>query len=498
MFIAIYTIYLTVLFLMMATVAASMVGGVAMGSRKPFWFVVAYWLLLFYFPNASFGLEYKNIGASTNIYTRGSGLLIISGLNAILIGLLLLTAVSRYFKVLPKPRHNLGWYFWGFGALFVAGLAHGLGQGDEIRDLLGDRGTLHVINMILAFLVLVSVTPTHKDLKLFVDVFLVAAVTRALYGAVRFVFMSGDPANFYANFENINIKLTFFDVNDGFIATMAAFLVAWRLLLLAGERAPWRKLMYWGILGLEVFIVVFSFRRTGWGGFALAALLFAFVQARPLRVRLLVTYVALGVPLFIAQGVKRLNDSAFLQDVTLLERLAPDVFLTTTYGDRSPRFVELSAAWKSILESPILGLGINGQFDGRGYYELAFHRFDFGWMHSGVMHIWLKMGLIGVVLLLGIWWSFLRFVQQHHEDLTLEQRGWMFAGVAGFLFFLPTWALGTPVIEYRTMQLNALALALPYMAWAVAARSAPARAAARARSGPRGLRGDASGRGATA
>lgn len=45
-----------------------------------------------------------------------------------------------------------------------------------------------------------------------------------------------------------------------------------------------------------------------------------------------------------------------------------------------------------------------------------------------------------------------------------RQKGMLLAGAAGTLFMLPTWLIGTPVIEYRTMQLQALCLVLPYLA----------------------------------
>jgi hypothetical protein len=51
-----------------------------------------------------------------------------------------------------------------------------------------------------------------------------------------------------------------------------------------------------------------------------------------------------------------------------------------------------------------------------------------------------------------------------------RERGLLLVGAAGLLFMLPTFLFGTPLIEFRTMQLLALALALPYCAVAVAER----------------------------
>jgi hypothetical protein len=38
------------------------------------------------------------------------------------------------------------------------------------------------------------------------------------------------------------------------------------------------------------------------------------------------------------------------------------------------------------------------------------------------------------------------------------------AGFAGFLFWIPTLLIGTPIIEFRTMLLFGLTLALPFVA----------------------------------
>jgi hypothetical protein len=42
------------------------------------------------------------------------------------------------------------------------------------------------------------------------------------------------------------------------------------------------------------------------------------------------------------------------------------------------------------------------------------------------------------------------------------------AGFAGFLFWIPTLLIGTPIIEFRTMLLIGLSLAMPFVAARVA------------------------------
>jgi hypothetical protein len=113
-------------------------------------------------------------------------------------------------------------------------------------------------------------------------------------------------------------------------------------------------------------------------------------------------------------------------------------------------------------------------------------------MHSGVLHIMLKTGLLGVALMLVVMGLYLRFVFRSRPAMPAAWQGVLWMGFAGALFMLPTWLIGTPVIEYRTMQLMALCLALPYLAVAAAKVSvvgnAPATSVAAARWGIRPLR----------
>lgn len=124
--------------------------------------------------------------------------------------------------------------------------------------------------------------------------------------------------------------------------------------------------------------------------------------------------------------------------------------------------MELSAAWDTIIHSPLLGMGIWGEYDGYGIPLLYFHNNNFKWMHSGVLHIWLKCGFIGVILLFAMWWRYGKFIRTQHNTLDRQYQGLMLACAAGALFYIPTWLMGTPVIELRTMLLIGLVLGLPY------------------------------------
>jgi O-antigen ligase len=355
--------------------------------------------------------------------------------------------------------------------------------------LIAYQGLLNVVNLMLVFYVLTASLREPRDLQRLVDVLLWCVALRGLWGLFRFVALGGDPANFYENFQKINIKITFFDINDSLLAMMAVFIAAWRLAhgLVQSRSAKWA---YGGLIALELFIVLFSQRRTAWGGLVLVVLLFAWLHRGRLRWGLLTGLAVIGAPVLAYKLIQRTGQS--YAGGSWLERFAPDIFVNGQLSFTTGRFAELYAAWIYIRESPWVGLGAWGRYDGFRFSELAWHRGDFGWMHSGVLHIMLKTGLLGVALMLVVMGLYLRFVFRSRPAMPAAWQGVLWMGFAGALFMLPTWLIGTPVIEYRTMQLLALCLALPYLAVAAAKVSvvgnAPATSVAAARWGIRPLR----------
>lgn len=451
--------YLAALFLMAVLIPLSGMAWITVGSRVALAWVCIYLIFIFYFPNASWGVI--DTDASRNFYTRGTGMFYFSAVNILLFGLALQTFVGRAFGGLSAAPNNLGKISLVFWLMFMGNLVVGALIGIRWFELVGYNGILNVINFMLLFFVLMAAVQRSGDLDKLINLFLFCAVTRGLWGVARFVAMEGDPANFYANVQKIAIKLTFFDINDSLIATVAIFIVAWRLLH-GLYRARWEKWLYIAILALELFIVVFSYRRTAWGGLALAAILFAACQARSIRYKLYFFYLSVGLPVLLYKMVKRSGEAT--KGGSLLERLLPDVAQGGSLNLDSGRFIELVAAWDSIKESPLWGLGIWGRYSGFRYSELAWHRGDFGWMHSGVLHMMLKTGLIGAVASSLVIVLLLLYVRKNWKVLPKNESGLLLAGAAGLVFMIPTWLLGTPVIEYRTMQLLALSCALPYLA----------------------------------
>ena len=448
-----------------------MVTWVVVGSRSASLWVMFYFVFLFCFPNASWGLVETTAGS--NFYTRGTGTFFFSVINLLLFGVALQAFVIRRLGTLPPAPHNLKVPAAIFLALMVGNIAVFFALPNVYWfQLLAPSGLLNVFNLMLAFYVLTTCFGDDKALERLVNLLIAVVALRGIWGLVRYVALGGDPANFYSNFQHIDVKLTFFDINDSFLAAMCFFLVVWRLLT-DQVRGLGMRSLYVGIALLELFIIVFSYRRTGWAGFSLALLLLAFNVNRVQRTWLLGSYLFAGLPLIIYKLVQRSATSASHGGATggsLLEKAFPDIFQHGSISFTTGRFAELYAAFLSVRDSPLWGLGAWGRYDGFRFSELAWHQGDFGWMHSGVLHIALKTGLIGVVAMLIVMVGAFRFVSRHRARLAPRERGVLLAGAAGLLFMLPTWLFGTPVIEFRAMQLIALALALPYCAVAVADR----------------------------
>jgi hypothetical protein len=443
-----------------------MITWVVVGAKSASLWALFYFAFLFCLPNASWGLVDPTAGS--NFYTRGTGTFFFSAINILLFGVALQAFMVRRLGSLPAAPHNLRVPALVFGALLLGNFVVGMSLPDVYWfQVLSPSGLMNVFNLMLAFYVLTTCFNDEKSLDRLVNLLLALVVLRGLWGLVRFVALGGDPANFYANFQRIDVRLTFFDINDSLLATIGLFLAAWRLLTGQAQSFGQRSLYVFIVL-LELFIIVFSYRRTAWGGLALALLLLAFNVKRSQRALLLSSYVVVGLPALVYKLVQRAGSAQ--HSGSFLERILPDVFSGGSFSFTTGRFAELYAALLSMRESPIWGLGAWGRYDGFRFSDLAWHRGDFSWMHSGVLHIALKTGLIGVVASFLVIIGVFRFIAKHSARMQPRERGILLAGAAGLLFMLPTWLVGTPVIEFRTMQLLALALALPYLAVAVADR----------------------------
>jgi len=214
---------------------------------------------------------------------------------------------------------------------------------------------------------------------------------------------------------------------------------------------------------------VLSYRRTAWIGAVLAGLVIAWRFPWRRRLQLL----ALGLPpLGLAIAVLLARRFAHSSQHGM-SRLVYDM-QSRRFGAESERVLELKLALADFLAHPLTGIGAWGRY--AGFEQIAWQANPDGglFVHSGVLHIALKTGLPGLVLLAGLGWAFLR---ASRAALAPAPSGvasdWpaagaclalASAGVAGLAFMLPDLLVGTPVPQVRTTQMLAICMALPYIA----------------------------------
>jgi hypothetical protein len=263
----------------------------------------------------------------------------------------------------------------------------------------------------------------------------------------------------------IKIKLTFFDINDSLLCTVAFAIAAVNLFqVIKTKRSSFWVLVDWTTLGATAACIVLSYRRSAWIGFMLA---FLIVMMRfPLKRRL--HLVVLGLPVvgvgLLYAALKRLGQTKGATGG--LSSLFYDME-SRRFGAESERVLELKFALADFISHPLTGIGSWGRY--HGYQHIAWQAGQDGglFVHSGVLHIALKAGLPGLILLCGTIWAFCAFARRALRTVPPELLGLATAGAAGLAFMLPDLLVGTPFPQVRTTQMLAICLALPYVAMAV-------------------------------
>ncbi len=403
------------------------------------------------------------------LYARGTGLLHFSVIN-IALWLAALAALIRMLTARPGslplrsrasriPASPFPPFLCAFGFLLLAHVVVGLLAGQALLVILSYTGLLNVLNMALFSVLLLAALANDTGRRQLLLVIVMLAGCRALFGLARYAWFGGDSANPYRNFEGLDIKLVYFDIGDNYLAALAAFCIAWLLLMPGVRLTLWRRSWLLSLLAMEVATVALSFRRSSLVGLALmgAVLLWQL----PWQRRLLCAAIGAvaGIAAFGVLVRERLQ--ANLDGGGLFASLLYDVGPKRT-TDVS-RFYELESAAHSLQGHWLFGLGSWGSFRGNeSVLDYHFGKFDF--VHSGFGHLLLKSGIAGLLLFVGLLVAVIRHYRRVRPALRGNSAQLADAGIASLLFWMPTLLIGTPVIEFRSMLLIGLALALPYLA----------------------------------
>lgn len=478
-------IYYSLPWLFVIGLSVAAVLGIGVGMAWPRFLVYPYLLVFFWVNSTSYGN--LAVFASRSIYSRGSGMLFFGVVLWYVLGAWLCARIAASFndsaatgrQRQAAPACNLRPWFLAWAVLLAAHVGVGLATGVPLAASLAPSGFSNIVWMAPLISLMLLAFRTREQALALARFIMLAGLARALFGLGRWALSGGDPNNVYANMNAIQIRLTFFDINDSLLCTLAFAIAAVALFqapigaAVPAQGRPWRALA-WATLLATTLCVVLSYRRTAWVGFLLAfvVVLWRFPPARRLQLGLAAIPLAGAAMAFVA--ARRLAQTRAAGEAGgggAVGGLLHDM-QSRRFGPESERVLELKLAFADFLAHPLAGIGAWGRY--HGYQAISWQGNPDGglFLHSGVLHIALKSGLLGTVLLAGTVVAFVVGARRALRSLPPELLGLGAAGAAGLAFMIPDLLIGTPFPQVRTTQMLALCLSLPYLALA-AAQGAP-------------------------
>ena len=469
-------LFFAIPYLAVAAIALLAVIGIGVGLVCPRALAYAYLGIFFMFNSTSYGS--LSLFATGGIYSRGSGMLVFALVLWCVLGAWCCARASAAFAGRRTPECNLKPWFCGWLLLMILHVGAALASGIAIKSVLAPSGFANIVWMAPPIFLLLMTFRTRAHVVELMRFIMLAGLARALFGLVRWAMLGGDPNNVYANRNAIPIRLTFFDINDSLLCCLALTIAMLHIIRPGSSTAPAPRpawlMLAWCTVGAASLCMLLSYRRTAWIGAVLAGGVIAWRFPWRRRLQLL----GLGLPPLVA-GIGLLLSRRFAQGSAHGWRSLVYDMQSQRFGAESERLLELQYAFADFVAHPFTGIGAWGRY--AGFEHIAWQANPDGglFVHSGVLHVALKTGIPGLVLLAGLTWAFLRAsrVALHQRDsddaMWFAHLALATTGVAGLAFMLPDFLVGTPVPQVRTTQMLAICLALPYIAMQ-AVRSAPA------------------------
>lgn len=470
-------VFTTLPFVVVVLLALLAVLAAGLGLVWPRLLVYPYLCAFFWITSTTYGS--LAVFVTPGLYSRGSGKLFFPVVLWSMLGAWCCARVAALFRQRPAlegaaPSPSLLPWFWGWAALLAAHTGAAVLAGLPLKDVLAPSGFSNIVWMGPLIALMLLAFRTREEAAELSRFIMLAGLVRALYGLGRWAAFGGDPNNVYANMNAIRIRLTFFDINDSLLCMMACAIAATALFgprpthaQPAAVRHPAWWALEWGTLLATAACIVLSYRRSAWIGFVLgcAVVLLRFPPRR--RVQLVLAALPLVGGALGYAALSRLGKAQGSGLATLLYDMQ-----SRRFGPESERVLELKLVLADILARPFTGIGAWGRYT--GYQQISWQANPDGglFLHSGVLHVALKCGLPGIVLLAATVWAFVLAARRALRTVPPELLGLATAGVAGAAFMIPDILVGTPFPQVRTTQMLAVALALPYVA--LAAQSTPA------------------------
>lgn len=406
---------------------------------------------------SSFGSETGQASFTAYFWIKGSKNFFFSFLDMMLFGTWFLSVVLLYFwrnrnVMLYNPLSK--WYLL-FLLLFLGFLMVAAFDGKSLILEFSSRGIFNVLWQGMFVSLLFVTLKSEEDIKRLILIMVICIAGREVFGLFRYMFFGGDPQNYYANFQFVNVKMTFWDINDSLLACFMVGFSLWKLLV--EKQGNWEKVVYAILAGMALLTPALTSRRTAQGALLLAIIVLYFLLPKGRKWPILLV-ISLVVPLVFFALIARSGEST----KPLIEKILLDVKMDSAKEDsKDDRFYELMVAWRTVKERPFFGVGPTGSFKVNSPVGLYYHHGVYDFVHSGLGHVLLKTGFTGLTIFLGIYVSFLYNLRKGWQYILPEHKPLVVGAVCVFAAQLPNLLTGTHVVEIRTMQVVGLMLALP-------------------------------------
>ena len=211
-----YLVGLGPLVLIFIGIPVVVIFGAAFALTRPMLLLLAFLGVLFFFGQTTYG----QLDSSRVIYSRGTGQLFFSfvvwGMWALALGAMVWGAFSG------RAMHptNLRVPAVALVVLFAGHLGVGLLLEVPVDQMLGGTGLINFMHLLVMTFILLKLLQEERDLQLLTNFMVWSVVGRGIFGLVRWVAFGGDPANVYANFEHIAVRVSFFDICDSLLAAV--------------------------------------------------------------------------------------------------------------------------------------------------------------------------------------------------------------------------------------------------------------------------------------
>jgi hypothetical protein len=429
------------------------------GIYKQKWNLFAYIAILCCFSQSMYGA----IINERLIYARGVGKLFFPLIEYGLVAMCFISIIKDLGRV-NYIKSNLKVPYLALLALFVGNLFAAYKLDIDIEDVLSSNGIINLVLCGFLFFLLIREINLKRDLEAFTIGLMAIIAVRGIFGIARFAFWGGDPANVYGNVEHIGIKLTYFDICDSQLACVGVIYALRKLLSEANSLNIRVIVMLGGFAFMELAVIILSYRRAHWAGLAFAMLLLITMIPSKQRWLSLLASLFLAITISLA-AAQRLSVAA--KGLGIFEGFFYDFSSKGSGAAPSTRLLDLKYATATALEHPIFGLGIWGRYEGYGTTQFQNGPEAYAWVHSSPIHLMLKTGIVGLSIVSITLILFARFVLTSRKLLPGRNRYLFDAAIAGLVFMIPDFFFTAQIIQFRTTQLYALLLAIPYIVVAI-------------------------------